>query len=184
MMTETTSHIIATVATAAILGIGGWLIRDLRRRHSAEKHRDFMLGQIVQIFTGHEADPVTDSPETPGIVNQINTLRVRQEEIAAVARRAADDVEAVRTELTPNGGSSTRDVVAQALASAEAAAVAAELASRSAERTEVLLRRHMQNGVEIMEVGRENDASFRAAFLELGVELPPFREYPPVDTGN
>jgi hypothetical protein len=167
-------HIAEVVITAAIIGIGTWIIRDHRRRHADETARDNVLGEIVQLFTGTDANPVTGTDAAPGLVAQVNTLRKRQEQIA----------DQVNYELTPNGGHSLKDAANQAAASAEAAAAAAAIAVHTTEETQRLLRRHMQNGVEIMEVGQENDASFRAAFLELGVELPPFREYPPVDTGD
>jgi hypothetical protein len=90
------------------------MIRDVHRRHNDEKARDALLSQIVQVFIGHDADPVTDLPETPGIVKQIHVLRVRQEEIGALAKQTAEDITAIRQELTVNGGTSVKDVVNRA----------------------------------------------------------------------
>ena len=58
-------HIAEIVTATAIIGGGTWLIRDLRRRHEAEAARDVILGQIVHLFTGSVADPVTGDAETP-----------------------------------------------------------------------------------------------------------------------
>jgi hypothetical protein len=117
-------------------------------------------------------------------VTQIQTLRKRQEEIALVAQKSAADAEAIRLELTRNGGKSTKDAAYQAARSAEAAAAAAELAARSAGRTESLMKRHMENGLEIMEVGQHNDGAILRAVESLGGTVEDYRPFPPVDIGD
>lgn len=123
-------------------------------------------------------------PYRPGVVEQVAELRVRQEEIAKVAQTAAENTAGIRNELTRNGGSSTKDVAYQAARSAETAAAAAELAAHSAARTEALLRRHMQNGLDIMEVGQHNDLQVLAAIESMGGSVEDYRPFPPVDIGD
>lgn len=158
------------------------------------------LGRRINHFLDdvNGEDPRPGVPARPGIMAQVNELRVRQEEIAevadlvagdqrlasqerteiaAVARQAAEDITAVRLELTRNGGDSTKDEV-------EAAARAAEAASEAASRVEALLRRHMENGLEIMEVGIHNDAQVAEAIRKLGGEMSDIRPFPPVDIGD
>lgn len=144
---------------------------------------------LTDDLLGEEAR--SGKPRSPGVVEQIadvqteiGVLRTRQEQIGDVAQQAADDVSAVRTELTRNGGSSTKDAAYQSARSAEAAAVAAEAAARTAERTEALLRRHMENGLEIMEVGVHNDAQLAGAIESLGGTVDDYRPFPPVDIGD
>lgn len=120
----------------------------------------------------------------PGVMEQVAALtlaqddmRTRQEEVAAVAQTAADDAAAIRSELTPNGGSSTKDAV-------HAAVRAANAAEDAATRTEDLMRRHMENGIEIMAVGVHNDERLYQALADHGVDVTDLRDYPPVDIGE
>ena len=65
--------------------------------------------------------------------------------------------------------------------------VAAEQAAasvQSSRRVEELMRRHMENGQQIMEVGVHNDAQLYEALGEAGITVRGLREYPPVDTGE
>jgi hypothetical protein len=106
----------------------------------------------------------------------VETMAHRQVEIGQVAQLAAEDVQKVVHELTPNSGTSTKDQVAKALSAAERAAETAAL-------TQGLLRRHMANGREIMEVGIENDRRVGEAFAALGVAVD-YHPFPDVDTGE
>jgi hypothetical protein len=133
--------------------------------------------------TGEEARPGV--PRRPGLVEEVATLRTRQEEIGHVADTAAADVAAVRHELTRNGGNdTTKDMVQANGRSAEAAAASAELAKRSALRTERLMRGHFRNGEEIMEVGVYNDAVVFGILRSHGIEVTGLREYPDVYMGD
>ena len=88
--------VLAAIATAGTLGRGAW--RWLRR-----------LSHFIDDVTGEE--PRNGQPRRPGLVEQVDLLRVRQEEIGTIAKKAAEDVAAVRHELTVNGGTSVKDVV-------------------------------------------------------------------------
>jgi hypothetical protein len=169
---------IGSVALGIIVGMGvagatvaRWFGPSLRK-----------ASHLVDDMLGEDARP--GKARVPGVVEEIGRLRDRQEQIAAVAQTAADDAAAVRTELTRNGGDSTKDASFQSARSAEAAATAAELAARSAARTEALLRRHMENGLEIMEVGQHNDLQVLAAIESLGGSVIDYRPFPSVDIGN
>jgi hypothetical protein len=67
------------------------------------------LSHFIDDVTGEE--PRNGQPRRPGLVEQVDLLRVRQEEIGTIAKKAAEDVAAVRHELTVNGGDSVKDVV-------------------------------------------------------------------------
>lgn len=123
-------------------------------------------------------------PYRPGVVEQVAELRVRQEQIADVAQEAASNMAAIRSELTRDGGNSTKDVAYQAARSAEAAAAAAEIACQTVARIESKLTRHMENGLDIMEVGVHNDTQLYAALLDHGIEVADVRPFPPVDIGD
>lgn len=170
--------VVGAVALGIIVGMGvaggavmKWLGPSLRK-----------VSHLVDDLIGEAARPGKE--RSPGVVEQVATLRERQEEIGHVAAQAAADVTAVRSELTRNGGSSTKDAAYQAARSAEAAAAAAEMAARTAERTEALLRRHMENGLDVMEVGIHNDTQVIAAIEELGGKVVDYRPFPPVDIGD
>ena len=60
----------------------------------------------------------------------------------------------------------------------------ASAAKASAWRTEELMRRHMENGLQIMEVGLHNDAQLHSALAEHGITVEDLRDYPPVDIGD
>ena len=64
------------------------------------------------------------------------------------------------------------------------AAEQAAAAKTSSWRTEELMRRHMENGLEIMEVGIHNDSQLYLALREHGIEVHNLREYPAVDVGG
>lgn len=151
---------------------------------------------FVDDVTGEPARPGVD--RRPGLVEQVvnlkdgqqglvettDMLRSRQEEIAGIAMQAADDVSAVRHELTRNGGTfTTKDVVDNAAKSAEAAAAAAELAHRSANRTEKLLRTHLENTEEILDVSAHNQSKVLGALSDHGIHVVDLREYPEIYTG-
>ncbi len=57
-------------------------------------------------------------------------------------------------------------------------------AKQSAWRTEDLVRRHMRNGLEIMEVGVHNDMRVFTALKDAGIEVTDLRDYPAVDIGE
>lgn len=157
------------VTTLAAISVGAW--RFLRK-----------ISHFIDDVNGEEAR--RGVPARPGVMEQVAALalaqddmRVRQEEVAAAAQTAADDASAIRSELTPNGGSSTKDAV-------HAAVRAANAAEDAATRTEDLMRRHMENGLEIMAVGKHNDERLYTALAEHDVDVTDIREYPPVDTGE
>ena len=121
------------------------------------------------------------------------------DQIARLTQQTATDAKATRDELTRNGGhSTTKDITAMAAQSAEAAAAAAVLAKQhaarterlvertegSARRTEHLLRKHVENGEAIMEVGVHNDERLFEALAEADIHVTGLREYPPVYTGD
>lgn len=187
-----------TVVGALVVASLLWVAREVRRRRLLEREKNAKVERIIRALEGSPADVLANTPQQLGLVTEIaqmrekqaemssqqgdmaaqqDVMRRRQEEIATVAQTAAADVAAVRSELTRNGGSSTKDAVHQAARSAEAAA---------AETTEVknLLKRHMENGIDIMAVGRHNDGQMIAAVESLGGEVTDLREYPPVDTGE
>jgi hypothetical protein len=174
---------ILTISVALIAVLGGlaafvrvtW--RELRK-----------LSRVMDAFLG--TPERNGLPAVKGVFERADdqdealaAVRTRQEEIAAVAQQAATDVSRVLSELTTNGGASTKDQAKEAARLAAAAAVTAEETRAIAQRTEALLRRHMLNGVEIMEVGERNDRAVIAAIEALGgkVEHHPF---PVVDDGS
>lgn len=171
----------ATVAEAATL--------------AAAQQRAETFDQIEQLFMGTPANRLTGTEAEPGLVSQIHDLRQRQEEIATTAEQAVENAKAIRLELTRNGGESTKDAAFQAARSAEAAAAAAQIAARSAERTEGLLHRHMENGLDIMGVGQHNDSIDQhnqvrvvETLEQSGISVTglrdDYRNYPPVDIGD
>jgi len=85
-------------AGSAMFAFGRGAFRWLRR-----------LSHFIDDVTGEE--PRNGQPRRPGLVEQVDLLRVRQEEIGTIAKKAAEDVAAVRHELTVNGGDSVKDVV-------------------------------------------------------------------------
>jgi hypothetical protein len=192
-------HAVAQAALEILIGLvllgAGALLAMWRSRTQRAKvaeaateaallQREETFDQIETLFRGHGANELTGDEAEPGLVTQIQILRKRQEEIALVAAKSASDAEAIRLELTRNGGKSTKDAAYQAARSAEAAAAAAELAARSAGRTESLMKRHMENGLEIMEVGQHNDGVILRAVESLGGEVEDYRPFPPVDIGD
>lgn len=64
------------------------------------------------------------------------------------------------------------------------AAEEAAAAKSSAWRTEELVRRHMENGLAIMEVGVHNDNQLHSALAAAGIVIDGLLEYPPVDIGE
>lgn len=154
------------VAVGLMLLVAGVMLAAYRARQRQEKvataallassqEREAFLEQIRLIFEGRPANVFTGEVERPGLVPQLNAvreevtaLRRRQEEIGAVAVKAAEDVAAVRHELTRNGGDSTKDAAHQASRSAEAAAAASEVAARESTANGDLLRRHLTLGEE------------------------------------
>ena len=88
--------ILALGVTLGTFGRSSW--RWLRR-----------LSHFIDDVTGEDARPGV--VRRPGLVEQVDLLRQRQEEIAVIAEKAATDVAIVRRELTTNGGSSVKDVV-------------------------------------------------------------------------
>lgn len=179
-----------TISVAAIAVLGGlaafvrvtW--RELRK-----------LSRVTDAFTGHPAEnglPAvkgvferTDDQDAvlASVVETVEKVSARQEEIALIATQAAADVSRVVGELTTNGGASTKDQAKEAARLAAMASMTAEETRAIAQRTEALLRRHMLNGVEIMEVGERNDRAVIAAIEQLGgtVDHHPF---PVVDDGS
>ena len=117
------------------------------------------------------------------VVQVVDKLSRRQEELAVVATQAAEDVSQVLGELTRNGGDSTKDAAVEAHRVAVEAAELAHKVLKTSEDTNRLLRRHMENGVAIMEVGTENDQAVVEAFQKLGVEVV-YRPFPSVDLGE
>ena len=118
------------------------------------------------------------------VVEVVEKVSARQEEIGAVAAQAARDVSRAVSELTSNGGASTKDQAAQAARQAEEAARVAQEVLAAAQRTEALLRRHMANGVVIMEVGEHNDKVLLDALAGAGIEVRGYRPFPAVDDGT
>ena len=57
-------------------------------------------------------------------------------------------------------------------------------AKASAWRTEDLMRRHMENGLAIMEVGLHNDTQLHEKLAEHGITVEDLRPYPPVDIAD
>lgn len=99
----TPEHFLVTVGAAlaalsAAFAFGRGLWRWMRR-----------LSHFIDDVTGEDARP--GQPRRPGLVEQVDLLRIRQEEIAETAKKAAEDAAVVRHELTLNGGSSVKDVV-------------------------------------------------------------------------
>lgn len=189
---ETVGVLVGLVAVAAAaVKAGRWALRALRR-HLAHR-RAIAAAQVAFLsdWNGDPGDELRRIPPRHGVLQRLNEteatlaeVRHRQEEIAVVAQSAADDVSAVRSELTRNGGSSTKDVVAQAAQSSEAAAAAAELANKSAHRTEALLRKHVANGEDIMEVGVHNDQRLFESLERHGITVDGLRDYPEVYLGD
>ena len=102
----TAEHALVIIGGVVAVGSGAFafgsgVFRSLRR-----------AAHFLDDVTGEEAR--NGQPRRPGLVEQVDLLRVRQEEIGALAKQAADDVAAVRHELTLNGGDSVKDVVNQA----------------------------------------------------------------------
>jgi hypothetical protein len=164
-----TGGVLVILTTLTAMSVGAW--RFLRK-----------ISHFIDDVNGESARPGVAA--RPGVMEQVAALtaaqddmRVRQEEIASVAQTAADDASAIRSELTPNGGSSTKDAV-------HAAVRAATAAEEAAARTEDLMRRHMENGLEIMAVGVHNDGQLYRALDEHGIEVTGIRDYPDVDTGE
>jgi hypothetical protein len=88
--------VVAVSSAVVAFGRGAW--RWMRR-----------LSHFIDDVTGEDAR--NGQPRRPGLVEQVDMLRTRQEEIGAIAKKAAEDVAAVRHELTVNGGTSVKDVV-------------------------------------------------------------------------
>lgn len=118
------------------------------------------------------------------VTDTVEKISQRQEEIGAIAAQAARDVSRAVSELTTNGGGSTKDQAAQAARQAEEAARVAQEVLAAAQRTEALLRRHMQNGVEIMQVGEYNDRVLLDALAGAGIAVVGYRPFPEVDAGT
>lgn len=196
-MSGALESVLISVGAAVIIGVGGLTYRSLSARRRRELEQLAQINRVVVAVIGEPGSADGALLGQPGLLETVAklsitqdemwaqqaTMRVRQEEIGVAAAAAAEDVAAVRTELTRNGGASTKDAAHQAARSAEAAAAAAEVAAREGAETKALLRRHMANGVDIMAVGLANDTRTVEAFRQLGVDLE-FDEYPPVDTGE
>lgn len=183
--------VVISVTVAAILGL--WKLGTSRRRR--ELARDKQINRVVDAVIGVSPSDDGTLQGQPGLLEQVRELREGQLRATQISEQAADDVGEIRSELSHNGGSSTKDAVHQAVRSAEAAAAAAEIAAREAGAVKGLMKRHMENGVEIMDVGVHNDQVAQhnfdrlcTALEEHGVEVTDLRhdtqDYPPVDTGD
>lgn len=118
------------------------------------------------------------------VVEIVEKVSRRQEEIGEVAAQAARDASRAVSELTRNGGASTKDQAVEAARMAQEAALTAAEVLAASRRTEALLRRHMANGVQIMEVGEHNDKVLLDALEGAGIEVDGFRPFPTVDAGT
>ena len=139
---------------------------------------------FIDDVAGEPARPGVD--RRPGLVEDVATLRTRQEEIAVVANTAASDASAVRHELTANGGhSTTKDIASLAAKAAATAAEAAVEAKRHAQvteghaaRTEGLLRQHVKDANVVINLRTHNEHQVVEALSEHGVEVNDLRPYP------
>lgn len=186
--------VLISVVSTMLIAVAAYLVGKVK----SERRQNAQIDRVVQAVIGIPPSPDGTIVGQPSLMQQVAELREGQIAVTEVAKQAADDVSAIRNELT-NGGTSpiptTKDIVHQSTQSAEAAAADAALARQSSERTEELLRRHMRNGVQIMEVGVHNDGvaehnfgRLLAAVEGMGAEVTDLRtdtrEYPVVDEGD
>jgi hypothetical protein len=179
--------LIASASLALLTGLTAFLYKTGRELRKVSRTMDDFGGTPAR--PGHPATKGVfermqeQDTVLAAVVEVVEKVSARQEEIAAIATKAAQDVQAVLGELTTNGGASTKDQAKEAARLAAVASLTAEETRAIAQRTEDLLRRHMLNGVEIMEIGERNDRAVIAAIEQLGgtVDHHPF---PVVDDGS
>ena len=126
-----------------------------RRR---ETERDATLARLVDVFLdGTPPDRFTGRPAVPSVVQQLNEIQ---------------------EQLHRNGGTTLRDAVARTethvseiRVSMTEAARQASADQRRARVIEALLRKHMEDGTYLLEVGRKNDGILWGALRGHGIEL-------------
>lgn len=187
-MTPERVLLIAAAALAVFTGLGALVRTTWRELRKVSRTMDDFGGAPARNgmpATKGVFERLNDQDDKLSVVAEvIEKVSRRQEEIGAIAAQAAADVSRVVSELTQNGGASTKDQAVEAARMAqEAAATAAEVLAAS-RRTEALLRRHMQNGVEIMQVGEYNDRVLLDALAGAGIAVVGYRPFPEVDAGT
>lgn len=115
-------ELLLAVATAAIIGAAGYLIRYLRTRGAAERDRDHKLDRILVAFEGAPADPLAGTPLRVGILERIS---------------------AIEAQLERNGGATMRDAIARLEVAGAAAKALADADRVRLERIERLMSIHL-----------------------------------------
>ncbi len=166
MISEYALDLLVTIASTVVLALGAAFWRWTRQARARERRRDDNIDRIISVFEGTTADPIRNLPPSAGLLAQLD---------------------GIREQLHRNGGTTLRDAVSRVELQVDEIRVAqlketrqAALDRHRARTIEALLRQHMRDGQELLEVGQRNDDRLWAALRGHGIDIDDPEPLPPV----
>lgn len=159
MISEYALDLLVAIASTVVLALGGAFWRWTRQARARERRRDDNIDRIISVFEGTTADPIRNLPPSAGLLAQLD---------------------GIREQLHRNGGTTLRDAVTRIEIAVDDLRAAQITAGRRTVVVETLLRQHMRDGQELLEVGQRNDDRLWAALRDHGIDIDDPEPLPPV----